>query len=376
MKKVNKTKPKLDSLLHSLKALLHTRTLHLTLVAFVILALIPLFITDNFFLTVLTLITIFAIYAASWNFLANSGQGSLGHAVFLGIGGFSSAIIGAVISTNLIKLLGTSQMPVGFLSLLIQVLALLVGGLFSAGIGLLIGLACVRLKAWYLAMVTFGFSVIADSLSSQFDSVTHGINGFSPTLLVPRGFPFYLMVISFAATSIFIMFLIMKSRMGLAFRAIRENESEAKMIGINTAKYKLIAFVISTFFAGLAGGLNAYLIRYVDNSIFAPANSFSPLIMTVIGGLGTVTGPIIGSIFLVSIQQILSLPSVADSLRNSLGAYFPGVGDVGPPLSFLFIGIFLVVIVVFAPKGLTSLLQRLYNYLNVHLRENKEKAAP
>ena len=376
MKKVNKTKPKLDSLLHSLKALLHTRTLHLTLVAFVILALIPLFITDNFFLTVLTLITIFAIYAASWNFLANSGQGSLGHAVFLGIGGFSSAIIGAVISTNLIKLLGTSQMPVGFLSLLIQVLALLVGGLFSAGIGLLIGLACVRLKAWYLAMVTFGFSVIADSLSSQFDSVTHGINGFSPTLLVPRGFPFYLMVISFAATSIFIMFLIMKSRMGLAFRAIRENESEAKMIGINTAKYKLIAFVISTFFAGLAGGLNAYLIRYVDNSIFAPANSFSPLIMTVIGGLGTVTGPIIGSIFLVSVQQILSLPSVADSLRNSLGAYFPGVGDVGPPLSFLFIGIFLVVIVVFAPKGLTSLLQRLYNYLNVHLRENKEKAAP
>ena len=267
-------------------------------------------------------------------------------------------------------------MPVGFLSLLIQVLALLVGGLFSAGIGLLIGLACVRLKAWYLAMVTFGFSVIADSLSSQFDSVTHGINGFSPTLLVPRGFPFYLMVISFAATSIFTMFLIMKSRMGLAFRAIRENESEAKMIGINTAKYKLIAFVISTFFAGLAGGLNAYLIRYVDNSIFAPANSFSPLIMTVIGGLGTVTGPIIGSIFLVSIQQILSLPSVADSLRNSLGAYFPGVGDVGPPLSFLVIGIFLVVIVVFAPKGLTSLLQRLYNYLNVHLRENKEKAAP
>ncbi len=87
------------------------------------------------------------------------------------------------------------------------------------------------------------------------------------------------------------MYLIMKSRMGLAFRAIHSNEAEAKMIGINTAKYKLIAFTISTFFAGIAGGLYVYFIQFVDNSIFSPTNSFLPLIMTVIGGLGTVSGP-------------------------------------------------------------------------------------
>ena len=354
---------------------LHSKGFQLLLAAFAILALIPIFITDSFFLTVLTLITIFAIYAASWNFLANSGQGSLGHAVFLGIGGFSSAIIGGSISTGIVGLLGTSRMPVGVLSVVLQVLALLIGGLISAGIGLLIGLACVRLKAWYLAMVTFGFSVIADSLSSQFDSFTHGINGFSPTLLVPRGFPFYILVISFAVTSISVMYLIMKSRIGLAFRAIHGNEAEARMIGINTAKYKLIAFVISTFFAGIAGGLYAYFIRYVDNSIFAPANSFSPLIMSVIGGLGTVAGPIIGSIFLISVQQILSLPAVAEYLRTSLGSYFPGVGDVGPPLSFLFIGIFLVLIVIFAPRGLTSLFRKFYNYLHAMLQDKEVKAS-
>lgn len=354
-----------------LTVFLHSKAFQLLLVAFAVLALLPLLITDSFFLYVLTMICVFAIYAASWNFLANSGQGSLGHAAFLGLGGFASAIIGSRISTGLIGVLGVTRMPIGVLSVVIQVSVLLIGGLFSAGIGLLIGLACVRLKAWYLAMVTFGFSVIASTLSSQFDPLTNGINGFAPTTLVPTGFPFYILVISFTAASVLSMYLIMKTRMGLAFRAIHGNEAEARMIGINTAKYKLIAFVISTFFAGIAGGLYVYFIRFVDNSIFSPANSFLPLIMSVIGGLGTVGGPIIGSVFMVSIEQILRLPSVADAFHASLGSYFPGISNVGSPISLLLIGVFLVVIVIFAPKGLTSLFRKLYNYLNTDTK-NKE----
>jgi len=342
---------------------LHSRGFLFIVAFFAIMAFVPLLVRDNFFLTVMTLITIFAIYAASWNFLANSGQGSLGHAVFLGVGGFASAIIGSSISKAAINFLGTTQMPVGALSAAILVLALLLGGLLSAGIGLLIGLACIRLKAWYLAMVTFGFSVIAATLSSQFDSITQGINGYTTTTLVPKGYPFFIVVVLFALASISIMYVIMSSRMGLAFRAIHGNEAEAKMIGINTAKYKLLAFVISTFFAGIAGGLNAYFIRLIDNSIFSPANSFLPLIMSVIGGLGTVPGPIIGSIFFVSIQQISALPSVVDSLNGALGSYFPSVSNVGPPLSLLAIGIILLIIVIFAPKGLISLFQKIYKYL-------------
>ena len=176
---------------------------------FVILAFVPILFRDNFFLTVMTLITIFAIYAASWNFLANSGQGSLGHAAFLGIGGFASAIIGSSISKATVNFLGTTQMSVDGLSVAILVFALLLGGLLSAGVGLLIGLACVRLKAWYLAMVTFGFSVIAATLSSQFDSVTQGINGYATTTLVPKGYSFYLLVVLFALTSISVMYFIM-----------------------------------------------------------------------------------------------------------------------------------------------------------------------
>ncbi len=347
----------------ALTAFIRSKIFQLLLVTFAISALLPILVSNSFFLYILTLIFIFAIYAASWNFLANSGQGSLGHALFLGIGGFSSAIIGGKISIAMIALLGVTRMPIGVLSVLVQVVVLLAGGLISAGIGLLIGLACVRLKAWYLAMVTFGFSVIASTISSQFDSFTNGINGFAPTILVPGGFPFYILVISFAVTSFTTLYLIMKSKMGLAFRAIHGNEEEAKMIGINTAKYKLIAFVISTFFAGIAGGLYSYFLGFVQNSIFEPANSFLPLIMTVIGGLGTLAGPIIGAIFFISIRETLALPGVVDYLRTSVGPYFPGLSNVGPPLTFLIIGVILLLIVIFAPKGLSALLNRFYVYL-------------
>ncbi len=356
-----------------LSTFFRSRSFQVLLVSFAILAFIPVLIRDSFFLFVFTLIFIFAIYAASWNFLANSGQGSLGHAVFLGIGGFASAIIGGQISIAIIGFSGVTQMQIGALSVFLQVLVLLIGGLISAGIGFLIGLACVRLKAWYLAMVTFGFSVIADTLSSQFDSFTHGIYGFAPAIFVPGGFAFYILVISFTVVSIGVMYLIMKSRMGLAFRAIHGNEAEARMIGINTAKYKLIAFTISTFFAGIAGGLYVYFIRFVDNSIFSPANSFLPLIMTVIGGLGTVSGPVIGSIFLTAIGQILTTQSVTQSLNTTVGPFFPKVGYVGPPLTYLIIGVILLIIVIFSPKGLESQFRKFYKYLITEEKRDKTK---
>jgi branched-chain amino acid transport system permease protein len=349
-------KQKLTDFLHS-KAFLYV------VVGLSALVLLPLLIQDSYFLYLLTMICIFAVYATSWNFLANSGQGSLGHAAFLGLGGFSSAIIGNRIATAVMTMSGATLMPIGAVSVAIQVLVLLIGGLFSAGIGLLIGLACVRLKAWYLAMVTFGFSVIAITLSSQFDPITNGINGLAATTLVPKGFPIYIMVLIFTVASIMSMYFIMKTHIGLAFRAIHSNEAEARMIGINTAKYKLMSFVISTFFAGIAGGLYVYFIRFVDNTIFSPANSFLPLIMSVIGGLGTVPGPIIGSVFLVSIEQALRLPGVRDAFQASLGGYFPGISNVGSPISLLFIGVFLVVIVIFSPKGLIALFRKFYNYV-------------
>jgi branched-chain amino acid transport system permease protein len=309
-------------------------------------AIIPLVIGD-FLLHVLTLIVISAIYASSWNLLATSGQGSLGHAAFLGIGGFTSALLA-------IQPLGVPP-----------ILGIFVGGFLSAGIGFLIGLTCVRLKAWFLAMVTFGFSVIAETLVSYFDDFTHGILGFAPPILVPTGLPFYYLALVFAAVSVVAIFFIMRSKIGLAFRAIHQNQAESKMIGINTAKYKLYAFVISTFFAGLAGGLNVYFLRGVRVEIFAAGNSFEPLMMSVIGGLGTIEGPIIGSIILVTIDSFLSD-------INNLLPIINGV-HVGSYLYFLGLGIFLVIVVIFLPKGVSSLLRKIYNSLRTETKKEGEK---
>ncbi|MCX8151063.1 MAG: branched-chain amino acid ABC transporter permease [Candidatus Bathyarchaeota archaeon] len=322
---------------------LYSRRFIFVIAGLVIIAALPLIIGSEYVISeVLAPMLIFAIYASSWNLLAFSGQGSLGHAAFLGIGGFTSALL--AIKLGVPPLLG-----------------LFLGGLFSAAIGFLIGLTCVRLKAWFLGMVTFGFSVISLTLVSQFDSVIGGIMGFRTPLIVPRGVLFYYFTFAVAAASIFIIYLIMKSKLGLAFKAIRENELEAKMTGINTARYRLVAFILSTFFAGLAGGLYAQYIRYIDVSIFSPHFSFLPLMMAVIGGLGTLSGPLIGSAIIVSIDAYL--PRIDHLLQGLLGSLFPAVSNVGPPIRMMLLGIILLVVVIFAPKGIYSVIDKAYAHL-------------
>jgi branched-chain amino acid transport system permease protein len=162
------------------------------------------------------------------------------------------------------------------------------------------------------------------------------------------------------------MYLIIKSKTGLAFKAIRENELEAKMTGIHTGKYRLIAFILSTFFAGLAGGLYAQSIRYIHLSIFDAHYSFLPLMMVVIGGLATIEGPIIGSVIIVFIESYL--PRIDPVLDYVAGPLFPAVSNVGPPMRLLVLGLFLVLVVIFAPKGVSSLIRKVYGYLGSKMK--------
>lgn len=188
--------------------LLHSRKFYYALVALAAVAVLPLLWRSEYVVGhVFTVMIVFALYASSWNLLAYSGQASLGHAAFLGIGGFASAL---------------SAIRLG----LSPIVGLLIGGLFAAGIGLLIGLACVRLKAWFLGMVTFGFSVIVVTIISQFDSIFGGMIGFATPSIVPQGLPFYYATLAIATFSIGAIFWVTRSKWGLAFKAIRENELE------------------------------------------------------------------------------------------------------------------------------------------------------
>jgi branched-chain amino acid transport system permease protein len=266
---------------------------------------------------------IFIIFASSWNLLALSGQGSLGHAAFFGIGAYASTLIAV-----------KAGLP--------PLLALPLGGAVAAGIGILIGLTCVRLKEWFLAMVTFGFAIITQTLVvSVLAPATGGWAGIaSPPLLSPDipGSPFieYYAILAIAALSLLAIRALVKSRIGLAFAAIRENETEARASGVDPVRYRLLGFAVSAFMAGVAGALEIHHFGYVTPDIFGVDISFLPVVYSIFGGLGTIAGPVIGTV-------ILTLAS--EGLLN-LGLTFQ---------RFIIIGLVLILVVIFLPRGLVSL---------------------
>lgn len=295
-----------------------------TAIVVLIAFLIPLLVGSNlYYLTVLVLMLIFIIYASAWNFLTFSGQGSLGHAAFFGLGAYAASLMAVRLG-------------------LPSILTLFFGGIFAAVIGVLIGLTCVRLREWFLAMVTFGFAVIIQTLVvSQLAPVTGGWDGFPVPKLVPSGIQgslmieYYIILIITIATIILFRWLL-KSRIGLALAAIRENEIEARAAGINPMPFKLFAFGVSAFFAGIAGSLEIAHFGYVTPEIFGIDLSFWPIIYSITGGLGTLAGPVIGTIVVTLLWDGL----------NAMGFTYA---------RFIIIGVLLVLIIIFLPKGLVSL---------------------
>ncbi|MFA4849052.1 MAG: branched-chain amino acid ABC transporter permease [Methanoregula sp.] len=286
------------------------------------------FISDSvFLLNLFVLMLISIIFASAWNLLAYSGQGSLGHAAFLGIGAYASTLI-AIQS-------GISPFITIFL-----------GATVAAFIGVLIGLTCVRLKEWFLAMVTFGFAIIVQALTvSILAPMTGGWDGIASPRLVSPSIPGYQLIEYYAIlvitiASLIAIWYIMKSRIGLAFLAIRENELEARAAGVDPVRYRLIAFAMSSYLAGVAGALQIHHIGYITPELYGVDNSFWPITFVILGGLGTLAGPVIGTIVLTIIWEGLKATGL------TFGRY-------------VIIGFILILTIIFLPKGLVNLPERL-----------------
>ena len=281
---------------------------------------------NEYLLTVLILALVFIILASSWNFLTCSGQGSLGHAAFFGIGGYASTLAAAA----------TGLSPY---------LCALGGGAAAALAGLVIGVVCVRLKEWFLAMVTFGFAIIVQTLVVlQFAPLTGGWDGIPSTHLVASSVPMYLLYeyYSVLAVTVAVLLLfrwILSSRVGLAFAAIRTNELEARAAGIDPVRYRLLAFTVSAYFAGLAGALEIHYLGFITPEIFGVDISFWPIVYSISGGLGTLGGPVVGTVVITLLWDGL----------QSLGLTYA---------RFIVIGALLLAIIIFLPKGLVSLPER------------------
>ncbi|MBM4304580.1 MAG: branched-chain amino acid ABC transporter permease [Deltaproteobacteria bacterium] len=220
-----------------------------------------------------------------------AGQFSLGHAGFMGVGAYTSAAITTVLALSPFF---KTDMGVGC--------AIVIGGLAAALAGYLVGLPSLRLKGDYLAIVTLGFGEIIRIIFLNIEEVggARGLPGIPPKA---NFFWVYLwVVITFVA-----LLRLLRSSYGRAILSVRENEIAAESMGINVARYKVVAFVISSFFAGIAGGLFAHFQSFIDPNSFVFNKSVEAVIMVVIGGMGSLSGAILGGIIVTVLPELLRI---------------------------------------------------------------------
>lgn len=237
--------------------------------------------------------------AVSLNLITGfTGQFSIGHAGFMAVGAYSSAYLTVYHAQawehSLATILGA-----GVAHALVFLLALLVGGLVAAVTGLLVGIPSLRLRGDYLAIVTLGFAEIIRIVILNIDKVG-GATGFS----VP-GYSNFIWIGGFAIITTVIVYNIVHSDAGRALVSIREDELAAEAMGINTTRYKVLAFVISSALAGIAGVLFGHYTQFLSTNDFQFIRSFEIIIMIVLGGMGSLTGAVLGAIVITVLPELL-----------------------------------------------------------------------
>ncbi|MFA5536470.1 MAG: branched-chain amino acid ABC transporter permease [Bacillota bacterium] len=262
----------------------------IALVGIIALVLLPLFSQSPYTLKVFTLASIFAILAASWDLLSGFvGQLNLGHALFFGVAAYTSALL------NLHY--GLSPW-----------MTIPLGALMAVVTGMLVGIPALRLRGQYLSLATLAFPLILTGIIYVFPDFTGGELGVSGlSRLSNSRLADYYITVGLALGLGFLMWKITDSKIGLIFHAIREDEIAVRAAGINTTKYKLLAFAFSGFFAGISGGLYAHVMRLAGPSTLDVFMSFQPIIWTAFGGIATIYGAIIGVYLLYPFMEVLRI---------------------------------------------------------------------
>lgn len=293
------------------------------IIALMILFLGPIFL-GKYTVFLLSLLAVYALVSLGLNLLMGyTGQIATGHAGFLALGAYFTAIVG-------IRL---EWLPCPVI--------LLLAGIFTGIIGFLLGIPILRLRGFYIAMATLAFGVVVSEIILQWSSLTNGDDGLQVPVATIAGFAFdtdyklYYLIICVTLLLTILAKNFVGGYIGRAFIALRESEIAAQTIGIDLAKYKTIAFAISAFYTGVAGGLFAYLITFLSPDAFTLELSIDFIAMIVIGGMGSILGSIIGAIILTGMQQVLA-----------------GLLD----LQILIFGLSLIVFTIFMPRGISGML--------------------
>ena len=305
------------------------------------------FAANAYMLYVANMIGFAVIGAVGLNLLTGfTGQISLGHAAFLGVGAYTSAI--------LVTRLGFSFW-----------LSIPFAGLVAAVAGIIIGIPSLRVKGLYLCIATLAAQFIFQFIFIHWESMTRGITGInippprigSLEFITEKGF--YWVTLFFVILGVGYARNLVRSRMGRAFVAIRDRDLSAEIIGINLFRYKLSAFAISSFYAGVAGALWVTFLKVVTPDHFPFILSIQYLAMIIVGGLGSVLGSIFGAVFITLTPELLNY------LSEIVKIYAPGHEEIFVPMKEVVFGFLIVLFLIFEPRGLAEIWNRIKNFFRL-----------
>jgi branched-chain amino acid transport system permease protein len=256
-------------------------------------ALLPLFLKNPYYIRIFIFIGIYIILALSLNLINGyTGLLSIGHAAFYGIGAYSSALL-------------TLRLELPF------IVALPISGVIAGIFGYLIGKPTLRLKGIFLTLATLGFNIIFVLVIINWESLTRGPLGLASipvpkicSYIFQRQHDYYYLIFFLVLFTLASIHRLIHSRFGNALLSIREEEIAAEAVGVNTVHYKIAAFTISTFYAGIAGSFFAHYIRFIAPDNFTFWESFTLLAMLAFGGQGNLVGPMVGAFLLIAIPEI------------------------------------------------------------------------
>ncbi len=306
------------------------------------------FLAPTYWLYMATLLAVNVISTIGLNITTGyTGLLSLGHGAFMGVGAYTA----------------------GYLSVAHGVpfyLAIPLAGVMAAVLGAAFGLPSLRIRGLYLVIATLAAQYILNFVFQNWTSVTGGLNGLRLQAASIGEFRFdtdtrlyYFVLLPAVGLSLFAANLF-RTRVGRAFIAIRERDLTAEVLGVHLVRYKLASFALGAFYAGVAGGLMAYLFRIVTSDQYSLAVSVFFLSAVVVGGMGSIFGSILGALFMTI------LPEALKASVDLLGPFFTyRVALVFAPIREIVFGLLLVFFLIFEPRGLVHLWHRIWRVLSL-----------
>ncbi len=304
---------------------------------FVALIVFPFVVQSPLLLHLAILIFLYIIISEAWNLIGGYvGQVSLGNAVFFGVGAYTAALLYLKLNVNLW-------------------IGLVVGIVFSAILSVIIGYICFRLHGVFFAFATLAVAEVFKLIFIIRKDITQGPMG---VVLPYRGdsildvsfaskVPYYFLTLAFSILAVFIVYYLSKSKIGYYFLAVKEDEIAAQSIGINTVLIKILAFMLSAILNSIAGFLYVTYIRYIDPYVaFGLDISLIQALLTILGGAGTVWGPVLGTIILIPLLEMFRIYFVM----------FSG-------LNYMLHGALLMVIILLMPQGVINITRRFIKWL-------------